>query len=139
MAKNTFRLGAEWVGLDEMEAQFAALERRFSQQALQAITNKGAEPMVMEAKRMVRRKTLQGQRSIQAFEGAGDLERTGLRLDEATTRVGWSQEAFYLYFLEFGTRHQPPYPFFRPAFDGTAQEAIRIMHRAARIIFIRGV
>lgn len=67
----------------------------------------------------------------------GDPQREG---DGVKVKVGPDKEGFYGMFQEFGTRHHPPQPFLRPAFDNRREAAVnaaktrieRALRRAAK-------
>lgn len=49
---------------------------------------------------------------------------------EAAVVVGATRKGYYGSFLEFGTAHQAPQPWARPAFDATFQQALQILSAA---------
>lgn len=52
--------------------------------------------------------------------------RDSSRSDEASASVGFTRDAFWGMFSEFGTVNQPAQPFLRPALDDRQDEAVRI-------------
>lgn len=51
----------------------------------------------------------------------------GIKGDTITFSVDVSRQAFYAGFVEFGTVRSRPFPFLRPAAEGKAQEAVRVI------------
>jgi HK97 gp10 family phage protein len=54
----------------------------------------------------------------------GTVVKTSPKNDTGSIQVGPVKKAFYGMFAEFGTKHQPARPFVRPAFEGSAQDAL---------------
>jgi HK97 gp10 family phage protein len=51
----------------------------------------------------------------------------GIQGDNIIFGIEVTKRAFYARFVEFGTSHAQAYPFFRPATDGKAKEAVVVM------------
>lgn len=99
----------EILNYDEFEAGFA--------KATQDLVVQSEQALVQLAEDIAQRERASGPRGTHGGKHAIDtVEVTSGRTDsEFYVDVGPSRQGFYLAFYEFGTQHQPPRPFMRPA------------------------
>jgi HK97 gp10 family phage protein len=109
------------VGGRDIAVALKALPSRTAKNVLSGMVRAGGRPIRDEARARVRRKTGLGAKSI-VVRNARSKTRTSAR-----AIVTVLKRAFYLRFLEFGTRHAPAFPFLRPAAETKQKEAIREM------------
>jgi HK97 gp10 family phage protein len=94
---------------------------RIGDKALKA----AARPIVKEAKRLVPVKTGRLRRSITARKGKSDGPA------ERSVVIGFKPPGRrYAHLVEFGTSHSAAKPFFRPALDARARDALAAMTEA---------
>jgi HK97 gp10 family phage protein len=53
--------------------------------------------------------------------------------EEQSLLVGYSKDAYYMYFVEYGTKNMSARPFFRSAFDGAQDSAFNAMISALKV------
>lgn len=109
------------IGGREIEKALRDLPQKTARNVLRGMVRAGAAPIRDEARALVRRKTGLGAKSI--------VTRAGRAPDRnsAVAKVTVLGRAFYLRFLEFGTRYIKAVPFLRPAADSKNQEAVKAM------------
>lgn len=122
----TFRLR----GVEELQAVLRRLPQRMQDRVYDGAVRGGAQAF----RRAVRARTPVGADEPHPKYGRG---RANIRATRDRERPRHSPRyivhtgrAFWLMFYEFGTRHQPARPFFRPAFDESPQAVLKGMTRA---------
>lgn len=130
------------VGLDKIQKKLARLNDsiktgRFTDEAVRA----GAEYIrgIVEERTPVSTEDY-GARGKKVKRTPGNAKRHVIvhkrvklrKLGEISYLVGWAREAFYMFFRERGTSHQPARPILRPVFDAHAGEAINRAYEVMR-------
>jgi HK97 gp10 family phage protein len=119
-------------GLAEVKEVFKQLPVEIARKALRGAMLDGAEVIRKEAQRLapIRAESSLKKMSKRKLRKAGFLKasimkrmRARPREGDMTVSVGWSKDAFYGSFIEFGTRFITARPFLRPALDSKATEA----------------
>lgn len=101
-------------GLAELEARLIDLGQKGGQRSLRKGLRQGANVVLAEARRRVRKKT-------GATAKATKVKDQGIRFEEMTFSITTN---YVGRFLEFGTSKMPAYPFLRPAAEAKAREAV---------------
>lgn len=130
-------------GFDKIEAMMQALPDEVAKKVAQQSMRKGAAIIqreaqarapVQEGDRVHRISTSRRAKKFSKGRKPGFLKASILvRLNNALATaasplvysIGWSRDAFYGMFQEFGTRRQPARPFLRPAADSRFAEAVQ--------------
>lgn len=115
------------LGGREIEKALKQLPRKAHRNVLAGMLRAGAKPIRDEARANVARKTGLGAKSIVTRSS-----RTRDR-NSVAAKVTVLGRAFYLRFLEFGTRFIAATPFLRPAADSKFGEAVKAMGRYAGV------
>lgn len=104
-------------GIDELKAALDELPRSTGKAVAKCILLKRGQTIAERARERVRVRSGRARRNIRVtlLKGAGQASKTAVMIG---TRL------FYARFLEFGTVHQPPHPFLRPALDETRQQVL---------------
>src|SRR5262245_16626103 len=110
---------AEITGLDELLAAFTALPEAVRVNVLQDVCLAGAQ--VIQAGASARAPRLTG---ALAADIRIDME---LIAEGFVAKIGPSKRSFYGLFQEKGTKHQPAYPFLKPALDDDGPRAHQAM------------
>lgn len=127
-------------GLDDAKRVFQQLPVDLARKVLRGAMLDGAEVIRREAQSRAPVRAEAGAKRLSGRKGrlpgflkASILKRARARprRRDLTVSVGWSKEAFYGRFIEFGTRFMAARPFLRPAFDAKGAEAARTI--AARL------
>ena len=129
-------------GFDKLERGLLALPDEIARKVAQDSVRKGAVIIQREAQarapvqagdRVHRISTSKRAKKYSKGRKPGFLRASILvRLNRAATTagsplvysIGWSKDAYYGLFQEFGSRHQPARPFLRPAADSKFEEAV---------------
>lgn len=104
------------IGGIAIERQFKTILRELDQKALREAVHAGAEPIQNLMSALAPRGT-------PAEPNLSNVVVTDVKSREpmrAAVWIGPSRDAFYAYFVEFGTKHMAAQPFARPAFDREA-------------------
>lgn len=118
----------EVLGLKEMERTLALVEARIEKFALAKAAEEGAEIVAEVANQMAPRGS---QPNVGIRSGRPRLAGSFVtqfiehKPGRVSVAVGPRKKAFHGIFQEFGTRHHPPQPTLRPAYDGTRDDVIR--------------
>lgn len=115
------------LGGREIERALKALPDRTARNVLAGMVRAGGRTIRDDARARVRRKTGLGAKSI-VVRSARSKNRNSAR-----AIVTVLKRAFYLRFLEFGTRHAPAFPFLRPAAETKYTEAVGAMGEYAGV------
>lgn len=108
-------------GMNDLLAQFGKMGDLVEQKKIIArAVRKGAMLIAEEAEHRAPKR----RGKLAASEIVMVTEQTAT---EAIAKIGPSSKAFYGYFQEFGTIHNSPRPFLRPAWDAKIDEAIAII------------
>ena len=111
-------------GGSELERVLKGLPRALSDKALATSLRAGAKPIAEEARRRVRKRTGALAKSIVVRRSTQRQKKRGSGNVIIAIRQPAGRRA---HFEEFGTRRQTAHPFFRPALDVKAREAIKII------------
>lgn len=101
-------------GLADLEARLVELGTNGGRRSLRKGLRQGANVVLAEARRRVRKKT-------GATAKATKVKDEGLKFEEMTFSISTS---YVGRFLEFGTSKMPAYPFLRPAAESKARESV---------------
>jgi HK97 gp10 family phage protein len=117
-------------GMDELEDTLLALPEDLRKGALRRGVAEGAEVIESAAKAHAPRDTGTLAESIAAVE-----IRRGQRPGVVRFSVGVGPEAFYAFFIEYGTSKMVAKPFMRPALIASGQRAIDAAREELRRVF----
>jgi HK97 gp10 family phage protein len=116
-------------GMEELNKALRAVGLRAGGFTLRRAAEAGAEVIREEAERLAPRGDEPSNASAK-YGRLSDNIRKEIHREQGgriQINVGWGTDQFWGLFLEKGTDHQPATPFLRPAFDGKADEAARMV------------
>lgn len=103
-------------GIEELKAAINALPQATGKAVIRRILKKHAQTIAARARQLVPVKSGRLARSLRVTIVPGETA------SEIAAFVG--TRVFYGRFQEFGTQHQPPHAFLRPALDETKQQVL---------------
>lgn len=116
-------------GLAELERKMHQLGQKLGRRALRASTNAGIQVIKKEARSLapvrtgrLSKKAIYVKRSRRQSSATRETYILGVRLGRKEQQKG--RDAFYWFYLEFGTIKMAARPFLRPAFEKKKYEAI---------------
>lgn len=114
-------------GLDELEKQLGALDKKIRKKFLRQALRAAAKPIRDEAARLAPRRTSEPPRtSGKPLHRSMVIRSAGKQPgSDITLQVAPGKGASHGLLQEFGTVHHPAQPFLRPAFDNKRDEAVR--------------
>jgi HK97 gp10 family phage protein len=112
-------------------AQLAEDGRKASLEALTA----GAEPIAESARRLCRRSSVGPH--LADHIGITAVRKSAQATEETSVAIGVPNKFFYDYFLEYGTGHAAAYPFYRPALDSEAPNALNTIRGRYWVVFAK--
>lgn len=117
-------------GLKELDARLRSLGPRLARQGLRAAVNAGAQVIKKAAQGFAPVLTGRLKRKAIYVRRAKELSRIGSENYVVAVRTGRKQQkkdqdAYYWWFVEFGTKKMAAQPFLRPAFETKKNEAFQ--------------
>lgn len=112
-------------GAQDLARRLRELPKQMSRVALIKAAKAGAEPIVERAQDLAPKGTGKqfGRRTVHLAESIGTrfTRRGALRV---VVQIGTEKDAYWGFFIEYGTSKMAAQPFMRPAFDAGAQDAV---------------
>lgn len=115
-------LTAEVEGMAALERRMRGLEPKLAKSALRAAVNAGAQVIKKEAKSLapidtgkLSKRAIYVQRSRRGSSRSREEYKVAVRLGKKDQEK--SRDAFYWWYIEFGTKFLAARPFMRPAFE----------------------
>jgi len=121
-------------GLAELEKRMRELEPKLAKAALRSAVNAGSQVIKKEAKALapvntgrLARKAIYVARSRGESHSHRETYKVGVRLGRKEAQKG--MDAFYWWYLEYGTKFISARPFMRPAFEKKKNEAFEAIKK----------